>query len=212
MTTEHMPYGKPYYIRYPTMKWDRDKMIDTCWQGIADKKWVQYNDSDPTLKFSDLIIPAPAFVQSMFKKQIWNWCNFTWIHKDGELKAHVHNGPITKYIKSNKEFDHNPSAEQIREWSDDEGKLVRAPVTVALFFPVLGIGTSSHVTTQYYDGKDGNLVDQFSLICPTLLRVDLWHSVYNLNGPNRFMFMLNFNDPCTLEEADALVRENALTL
>ena len=206
-----MPYDKPYYIRYPNLKWDANKMIDACWQGIADKKWVHYNENDPKLKFSDLIIPAPEFVQQMFKKQIWNWTNFTWIHRGGELKPHVHNGPITKYIKVNKEFDDNPSAEQIREWSDSSGNLVRPPVTVALFFPVLGIGTSSHVKTIYYDGKDGNIVDQFELTCPTLLRVDLWHSVNNFDGPNRFMYMLNFNDPCTLEEADQLIRENLIT-
>ena len=206
-----IPYDNPYYIRYPNLKWDANKMIDCCWQGIADKKWVHYNENDPKLKFSDLIIPAPDFVQKMFKKQIWNWTNFTWIHCGGELKPHVHNGPITKYIKVNKEFDDNPSAEQIRDWSDASGNLVRPPVTVALFFPVLGIGTSSHVKTIYYDGKDGNIVDQFELTCPTLLRVDLWHSVNNFDGPNRFMYMLNFNDPCTLADADQLIRENLIT-
>jgi hypothetical protein len=213
MNDKTLPYGKPYYIRYQNMRWNREHMLDTCLNGFKDKLWIHYGDNNPNFKFSDLIIGEPPdYITGMFKKQIWDWTCFTWVHTDGVLKAHVHNGPITQYVSSEQGYNDNASAKQIKKWANNDGKFVRPQTSVALFFPIIGMGNDSNVNTVYYDGPDLNKVDEVKITCPTLLRVDLWHSVYNINGPNRIMLMLNFNDPTTLEEANELIIENCLTL
>lgn len=210
-------FTRPYYVRYPDLRFDRDDLLDICWQAQLDGQWAHYNVANPELGYSDLLMEAPPSIAGMFKRKVWDWCNITWVHRGGYLSPHTHNGRQTGLFLDGDAYKDNPTAKHLKELALSDGPR-RAPATCALFFPILGMGVSSQVNTVYYDGEDPippakeptNLVEmeQHSLVCPTLLRIDIWHSVHNVDQPNRFMLMLNFNDPTTLEEADRLIREN----
>lgn len=209
--------SSPFFIRYPEIVFDKEPLLDMCWQAILDDKWAHYHIANPGLGYSDLLLEVPPCISKLFRKKIWNWSNITWVHRNGYQSPHVHNGQTAMNLQDDVYKD-NPTALQIKEWMGGE-ELKRAPTSVALFFPLLGMGHRSPVNTIYYDGQDPSAyggkdpddlveVAQHSLICPTLIRVDLWHSVHNLNAPNRFQLMLNFNDPITLEEANELILDN----
>jgi hypothetical protein len=213
-------FSRPFYVRYPDLRFDRDDLLDICWQAQLDGQWAHYNVANPDLGYSDLLMDAPPSIAGLFKRKVWDWCNITWVHRNGYLSPHTHNGRQTGLFLESNEYADNPTARQLKELAlaarDDKPQ--RAPATCALFFPILGMGERSTVNTVYYDAEDPTPPDkepinpvemeQHSLVCPTLLRIDIWHSVNNIDQPNRFMLMLNFNDPTTLEDADRLIRDN----
>lgn len=190
---------------FPQISYSITEFMDIIMEGFKEKRWIHYAKAPA----SDLFAEPPPSLLRNFKQQIWESSYITWVHSDGIISIHKHNGEtVSDDIKSAP--DYHP------ERDDNVAKMKATPSnlrgddfrdkTCALIVPICGMGT---IPTKYYD-EDKNWVEDIYTAVPTLYRVNHWHNVDNTGGVNRLMMMLNFYEPLEFEGAIDLIMENLI--
>jgi len=188
---------------FPQIVFDTAEFVDLVMDGFKNKSWIHYASAPAGDLFAD---PPPSLMRN-FKTKIWESSYITWIHSDGFISIHKHNGEtVSDDLKAVPDYveDRDINVYKMRATpSNLPGDKFRDK-SCALIIPIFGMGTKP---TKYYD-EDKNWVEDIYTSVPTLFRVNQWHNVDNSGGANRLMMMLNFYEPLEFESVIQLIEEN----